>query len=530
MFQLDLPEYDDLLTLPTDELRRIMHLSSVGTEYEVESSILRLFAWAVANNGSDLHFNGKMTANNLDLYCNIRARGEFANWHFKGSKPEHFKEKIFNLCCVSSAGRANIISTRFDMSFPNDWAIKHGLKPAPGQRYFMDVRVQFQETHSGFTFVCRLLDPQKAKRLHEMGLSDSLLLSIKKAINEPSGLILASGPTGSGKTTLLNAILHELNDGTRSIFTIENPVEFTLRGPQAVTQIPVDGKVTFAEGLRAALRSDPDVILVGEIRDNETMEVALQAAQTGHLVVSTIHANGACETVSRVLDLCEDKERDAFRVADTLKFVMAQRLIGTYDNTEAPTERPVTLNEKNWIEDNGLVAPETIFETNSTSKNGRMALIEAVSIDYDIMCEITKPQLSIEKIFSLASQQLQYETLLMAGMRGVEKGLCRLSDCHTSLEGNNYAKVNVPLRTRLMRDHKIGYNQVADAIDQYCNQVEAEDKLTIDQIITQRYAAPVTPAPLTPAPAASIPVRPAVVTSRNEQYESSNILPRVAFG
>jgi type II secretory ATPase GspE/PulE/Tfp pilus assembly ATPase PilB-like protein len=458
-----------------------MHLSSIASEYAVESSILRLFAYAVANTASDLHFNSKMIGQKLQIHCNVRARGGFMNWKYEGENAIHFQEKLFNLSGISSAGRSNIISTRFALSFPHDWALKNSLKPIHENRYDIDIRVQYQETHSGFTFVCRILDPQRAKRLNQMGLPYALLETIKSAITEPSGLILASGPTGSGKTTLLNAILSELNDGTRSIFTIENPVEYTLRGDGPITQIAVEGNVTFADGLRAALRSDPDVILVGEIRDKETMAIALQAAQTGHLVLSTIHANGACETITRVLDLCEDKVRDAVTVADTLKFVMAQRLLEVYESK--PVERALSRDEVEWIQDNGLVAPKTIYETTSKQKVGRTALIEAVVIDYNIKREISKPVLSVEAIFKIASHQHQYETLLMSGIRAVESGTCRLSDCRTSLEGNHYAKANEPLRTNLMHRFELNFTQISAGIDHFYDQGISDHAETLNHIL-----------------------------------------------
>ena len=140
-------------------------------------------------------------------------------------------------------------------------------------------------TFDGYTFVCRLLDQQRSPGLDELGMSYALLRAVKRAALEPSGLILVSGPTGSGKTTTLSAILQWLINGQRCVVTIENPVEYELPIFGPVKQIEVRGEITFAKALRKTLRLDPEVILVGEIRDQETMEIALQAAQTGHLVL-----------------------------------------------------------------------------------------------------------------------------------------------------------------------------------------------------------------------------------------------------
>jgi general secretion pathway protein E len=146
--------------------------------------------------------------------------------------------------------------------------------------------------------------------------------ALKAALGEPNGIILVTGPTGSGKTTTLYAALQKLNDGKRNILTIEDPVEYAIDG---IGQTQVDDKVglTFAAGLRAILRQDPDVVLVGEIRDRETAEIAVQASLTGHLVLATVHTNDAAGAITRMRDM----KVEPFLLASTLRTVIAQRLV-----------------------------------------------------------------------------------------------------------------------------------------------------------------------------------------------------------
>jgi general secretion pathway protein E len=146
-------------------------------------------------------------------------------------------------------------------------------------------------------------------------------------LGKPHGIFLVTGPTGSGKTTSLYAALTHLNDQTRNILTVEDPIEYHLPG---IGQTPVNPKVdmTFARGLRAILRQDPDVVMVGEIRDRETAEIAVQASLTGHLVLSTLHTNSAVGAVTRLLDM----EVDAYLLASSLVGVLAQRLLRTLCN------------------------------------------------------------------------------------------------------------------------------------------------------------------------------------------------------
>ena len=259
-------------------------------------------------------------------------------------------------------------------------------------------------------------------------------------------------------------MISELNDGSRSIFTIENPVEFRISGDGPITQVQTHGQVTFAAGLRSALRSDSDVILIGEIRDSETMEVALQAAQTGHLVLATIHASSAAQTISRMLELTLDKDRDAFRVADTLKMVIAQRLINQYQRV--PCKRILNKLEVDWMKLNGLHLPKIFYETSSNIKIGVKALIEAISIDHLIKKIIRSPIFNTEGVYTAAKNQIQYETLAMCGIRSVESGDTKLAECMIKLESHHQAALEPSLRTEFVATYGLSYLQIQSVIDQ----------------------------------------------------------------
>lgn len=187
----------------------------------------------------------------------------------------------------------------------------------------VDLRVSSMPTMYGEKLVLRLLDPSRGvRRLADIGLSARDLATLRRLIERPEGMILVTGPTGSGKTTTLYAIIQEIVSPEINIVTIENPIEYELKG---VTQIPINEKqgLTFAETLRSVLRQDPDVIFVGEIRDHETALTAFQAAQTGHLVLSTVHTNDTAATVTRLLELGIDPHT----IGPSLLAVVAQRLV-----------------------------------------------------------------------------------------------------------------------------------------------------------------------------------------------------------
>jgi type II secretory ATPase GspE/PulE/Tfp pilus assembly ATPase PilB-like protein len=294
-----------------------------------------------------------------------------------------------------------------------------------------------------------------------------------------------TGPTGSGKSTLLNAMIRYLINGQNAIVTIENPVEYRLRGPGPITQIPVRGEVTFAKALRSVLRQDPDIILIGEIRDVETMDVALDAASTGHLVLSTLHANSATDAASRALDLLPDRTRDAVRLAEALKLIMAQRLVSKFESDLAPRE--LGVYERSWLEDNGLEVSRPLQETVSQNKLGKSALIEAIEIDYPISQVIRGDRFDPDAMYKLASRQLQYETLVMAGLRAVEAGYAKLSDCRTKLETNRSAGAMAPLRTELARKYRLTYGEVGRGIDQFVADQEMNSTSTLEDVFERMF-------------------------------------------
>lgn len=186
-----------------------------------------------------------------------------------------------------------------------------------------DVRVSSLPIRYGERVVMRLLDKDKMQfNLGDLGMDDVSQQMFQKALSEPNGIILVTGPTGSGKTTTLYAALGILNETTRNIITVEDPIEYALQG---VSQTQVNSKIgmSFAIGLRSILRQDPDIVMVGEIRDRETAEIAVQASLTGHVVLSTVHTNSAAAAVTRLIDM----GIEPYLLMSSLKLVLAQRLV-----------------------------------------------------------------------------------------------------------------------------------------------------------------------------------------------------------
>lgn len=188
--------------------------------------------------------------------------------------------------------------------------------------HLMEIRVSSLPSEYGESLVLRVLNPKSILSLEELGLRKDLLEIFRKEITKPNGMLIVTGPTGAGKTTTLYAFLREINTPEIKIITIEDPIEYHLEGISQ-TQVHPEKGYTFASGLRAIVRQDPDAILVGEIRDAETADIALQASLTGHLVLTTLHTNDAAGTITRLISL----GAKPVNIAPALNLAVAQRLV-----------------------------------------------------------------------------------------------------------------------------------------------------------------------------------------------------------
>ena len=243
----------------------------------------------------------------------------------------------------------------------------------------LDVRVSTLPSRAGERVVLRLLDKENAGIDFDLlGLSGVADQVMRAALSEPNGIILVTGPTGSGKTTTLYAALRQLNDGSRNILTVEDPVEYAVDG---IGQTQVNPKVglTFAAGLRAILRQDPDVVMVGEIRDRETADIAVQASLTGHLVLSTVHTNDAIGAITRLRDM----KIEPFLIASSLRAVVAQRLVRRLcAECRTPVQAEGSVASLLGFDPGTIVYRATgCAACNGSGYKGRIGVFEALAVD-----------------------------------------------------------------------------------------------------------------------------------------------------
>lgn len=278
----------------------------------------------------------------------------------------------------------------------------------------IDFRVSVLPTNHGEKVVMRILDTSKGVRtLEESGISKTNLDIIKKIVQEPYGIILISGPTGSGKSTTLRAMIQVVDTLSKNVMSLEDPIEYNMEGVSQ-SQIRPEIDYTFARGLRSALRQDPDIIMVGEIRDKETAQLAIQAALTGHLVLSTIHTNNAIGVIPRLIDMGVDP----YLIAPTLKMAIAQRLARTLCK-DSGREEKITSATKMRIERSFKTLPEKYHSripSNDTmlspepsptcvsGYSGRTAVTEVLAIDEEIQ-ELILRNASEEEIFQSARKK-----------------------------------------------------------------------------------------------------------------------------
>ena len=305
---------------------------------------------------------------------------------------------------------------------PQDGRIELTVNQSP-----IDLRVSVLPTMFGESVVMRVLDRGNVQlSLDKVGFRDDELEGMRDLIRRPNGIVLITGPTGSGKTTTLYAALSELNEPETKILTAEDPVEYDIDG-LIQCQVNVDQELTFAKLLRSFLRQDPDVILVGEIRDLETAQIAVQASLTGHLVFSTLHTNDAPSTIIRLVDLGVE----SFLLTATIESIIAQRLVRRicskckeeYTPSEAELMelelRPADVSGRTFFRGRGC------GNCNSSGYKGRLAIFERMQMD-DTMRELVMKQASTAHLKQEARKR---------GMRTLrESGLLSIYDGRTTID------------------------------------------------------------------------------------------------
>jgi type II secretory ATPase GspE/PulE/Tfp pilus assembly ATPase PilB-like protein len=286
----------------------------------------------------------------------------------------------------------------------------------------LSARVSCIPTLNGERIVMRILDPAKMQvKLDSLGMPQDVMAHWRRALQVAYGMLVVTGPTGSGKTSTLYASLHTLDRVHRNIVTVEDPVEYEF--PDNVMQVQVTEKITFPRALRAMLRHDPDVIMIGEIRDRESLQIGIQAALTGHLVLSTLHTNNAIETLSRMIDMgAED-----YLIAATLQCAMAQRLVrvicpdcrAPYQPT--PDEIAALKIPQEWLAQARFFMGKGCPKCMNTGYRGRTGIFELLRISPAIREAIVN-RASSDQILHIAVKE-GYRTMLDDGRDKVLRGI-----------------------------------------------------------------------------------------------------------
>ncbi|MBI5331734.1 MAG: Flp pilus assembly complex ATPase component TadA [Betaproteobacteria bacterium] len=293
----------------------------------------------------------------------------------------------------------------------------------------VDVRLSTVPIQFGESAVMRLLTHGEQANVTDLGMPDAMRARFVKLIERPHGLVLVTGPTGSGKTTTLYAALNGLNSPERKILTVEDPVEYRLAG---INQVQVNDKIdlSFSRALRAFLRQDPDVILLGEMRDAETAQIALRAALTGHLVLSTLHTNDAPSAAARLLDM----GAPPFLLATSLAGIVAQRLVRRLCPVCAKPA-PLVANEREWLADElaaGSLDEESLKRgrgcghCNHTGYQGRQGIYELLEMDNELTSLLNRGDTTAFR--ATAQRRLSGHTLRDEAVRLVREGITSVGE------------------------------------------------------------------------------------------------------
>ncbi|ODM58122.1 type IV-A pilus assembly ATPase PilB [Vibrio harveyi] len=403
--EINQDELAGLVDIGEDEIENIEDLSQ--DESPVSRYINQILLDAVRKGASDIHFEPYENMYRVRLRCD----GILIEIQ---QPPSHLSRRL--------SARIKILS-KLDIAerrLPQDGRIKLKLN----QDTAIDMRVSTLPTLFGEKIVLRLLDSSSAALdINKLGYSDHQKQLYLEALRRPQGMILMTGPTGSGKTVSLYTGLSILNKTEINISTAEDPVEINLPG---INQVQVQPKIGFgfAEALRSFLRQDPDVVMVGEIRDLDTAEIAIKASQTGHLVLSTLHTNSAAETVIRLSNMGVE----SFNLASSLSLIIAQRLARKLCPHCRQPQEP-----NNQLQHIGITSTEDIFQANPDGCNectqgysGRTGIYEVMKFDESLSNALIKGA-SVHELEKLAIAN-GMQTLQMSGIEKLKQGVTSFSE------------------------------------------------------------------------------------------------------
>ena len=364
---------------------------------------------AINKKASDIHFDP------TEDYLNVRIRvdGELLEY---AKVPAFVKKNLLTRIKIISG--MNITESRL----PQDGAIKN-----LSDQIDLDLRVSSLPIVDGEKIVIRILNyTMSSSGLENLGLSEKNLEKINKLIKMPNGIILVAGATGSGKSTTVYSILQILNTVSKNIITVEDPVEMKIEGINQV-QVMSDIGLTFGATLRSILRQDPDIIMIGEIRDDETARIAVRASITGHLVLSTIHTNNSLNTIERLLDM----EVERYLLGSALTGIISQRLVKRLC-PKCRTSRPTTNYEKTLFEKvlhkevNNVYTPHGCSEC-INGYTGRIALHEVLEINQNVRDAITN-NVRKNELRHLVYKESDVTSLLEDGLEKVVAGLTSVEE------------------------------------------------------------------------------------------------------
>ncbi len=381
---------------------------------EVEAPVVQLLdkilSEAVRLKASDIHF--EVFGDGFKVRC--RVDGVIRDL---ASPPEELFSPLISR--IKVLANLDVAETRV----PQDGRIQTAINGR-----FLDFRVSTLPTITGESVVLRILDKQSIEvDITQLGIWEEDLHIYQSILNFPNGVVLVTGPTGSGKTTTLYSFLRELNTVDRKLMTVEDPVEYDLPG---VVQIPINPKIglDFARVLRTMLRQDPDIIMVGEIRDEETAEISIHAALTGHLVFSTLHTNNAPGAVTRMMDM----GIEPYLITATFRAVIAQRLVRRICQNCIEVYRPNPLEVEAFSLTEEEISEVRFFkgsgcdECNHTGYKGRLGIFEVMPMTTDLAM-LVLDRVSTEGLRQKAKEQGMV-TLREDGLRKARAGMTTLEE------------------------------------------------------------------------------------------------------